>query len=335
MTAFKVMTWNVENLFRPGRGAGEAERERYSDKLGLLAGVIGRLGPDAVALQEVGGDEPLADLQEALGGAYPHQAASGFPDGRGIRVAFLSKHPVEEREDVVEFPDGPALDVHDLTADGRTEPIDRMGRGALRVRVAQEGLAVDLIACHLKSKLLSFRRPGGRTSFVPRDEGERAQVAGIALMKRMAEAVTLRIRANGLLEGGGVGVPLLVIGDLNDVPEAQTSLLLTGPPGSEIGTQGFDRSDRGDDARLFNLAPLIPQERRYSRVERGRPELLDQILASVECFPQEEGGKKRRLPEVDSHVDFRDGLPSVGDDPGERAGDAAPDHAPVTASFDL
>ena len=96
----------------------------------MLVGVIGDLGPDAVALQEVGGDEPLADLQEALGGAYPHRAASGFPNGRGIRVAFLSRHPVGEREDVVEFPEGPALDVHDPTADGGTEPIDRLGRGA-------------------------------------------------------------------------------------------------------------------------------------------------------------------------------------------------------------
>ena len=92
------------------------------------------------------------------------------------------------------------------------------------------------------------------------------------------------IRANGLLKGGA-GVPLLMLGGLNDVPDAQTSLVLNGPPGSEIGTPGFDRPDGGDDARLFNLAPLIPQERRYSRVARGRPEMLDQILASVGCFP--------------------------------------------------
>ena len=201
------------------------------------------------------------------------------------------------------------------------------------MRVAKEGLAIDLVACHLKSKLLSFRRPGGRTSFVPRDEDERAQVAGIALMKRTAEAVTLRVRANGLLGDDG-GVPLLVLGDLNDVPEAQTSLLLTGPPGSEIGTPGFERPDAGDDARLFNLAPLIPQERRFSRVERGRPELLDQILASVECFPVGEDGD-RRLPKADSYVDFRERLPSVTDDPAGREDDVAPDHAPVIARFEL
>lgn len=277
MATFSAMTWNVENLFRPDTEAEGTERERYQSKLGLLAEVIGRLAPDAVALQEVGGEGPVEDLQGALKGGYPHRAVSAFPDGRGIRVAFLSRHPVEEREDIVEFPEGPALDVHDLTADGGTKPIDRMGRGALRVRVAKDGLAVGLIACHLKSKLLSFPRPWG-TSFTPGDEEERAQVAGIALMRRMAEAVTLRVRANGLPEGG-VGVPLLVLGDLNDVPEAQTSLILNGPPGSEIGTPDFGRPDRGDAARLFNLAPLIPQERRFSRVERGRPELLDQILA--------------------------------------------------------
>ena len=75
---------------------------------------------------------------------------------------------------------------------------------------------MDLITAHLKSKLLTF--PGGR--FTPRNEEERAQVAGIALMRRMAEAVTLRIWVNGLLGGAG-RTPLLLLGDLNDVPEAQ------------------------------------------------------------------------------------------------------------------
>ncbi len=332
MSAFGVMTWNVENLFRPEEGVEDAENERYRRKLALLADVIGRLAPDAVALQEVGGDEPLQDLQDALDGAYPHRAVSEFPDARGIRVAFLSNHPIAEREDIVEFPEGPALEVRDVTAEGGTVPVTRLGRGALRVRVSTGDLTVDLIACHLKSKLLSFPRPWGM-DFSPRDEDERAQVAGIALRRRAAEAVALRLRANGLLEGGD-GTSQILLGDLNDVPEAQTSLILNGPSGSEIGTAGFDRPDEGDDARLFNLAPLIPQERRFSRIERGRQELLDQILASVELFPTAEDGG-RRLPEADAHIDFRDGIPSVSEDPGEREEDVAPDHAPVTATFDL
>lgn len=329
MTTFKVMTWNVENLFRPALGA---EHQRFEQKLRLLAEVITRLDPDVVALQELGGEEALGDLQQALGGTYRHHAVSAFPDRRGIRVAFLSRHPVDKLEDLVDFPPGPALDIQGLSATGEAVPVDRMARGALRIRLTKNGLTVDLITAHLKSKLLTFPRPGG-SSFTPRDEAERAQVAGIALLQRTAEAVTLRLRANALLEGNQP-TPLLLLGDFNDVPEAQTSLLLNGPAGSAIGTLGFDRPDQGDDVRLFNLAPAIAEERRFSRVHHGRGELLDQIFASEELFPLGVDNR-RRLPQVDSHIDFQGQLPSVGDHPVERAQEIAPDHAPVTATFDL
>jgi endonuclease/exonuclease/phosphatase family metal-dependent hydrolase len=332
MTTFKAMTWNVENLFRPVPGAVPSDQERFQQKLALLATVINQLTPDVVALQEIGGEEPLLDLQHALGGTYPHRAVSAFPDRRGIRVAFLSQHAVEAQGDIVDFPPGPALDIRGLSATGASIPITRMGRGALRIRVTKNELPVDLITAHLKSKLLSFPRPGG-TSFSPRDEAERAQVAGIALMQRTAEAVTLRLRTSALLQGNN-RTPLLLLGDFNDVPEAQTSLIVNGPPGSELGTRGFDRPDQGDDVRLFNLAPAIAQDRRFSRVTQGRRELLDQMFASEEFFPVEQNNR-RRLPTVDSHIDFEGQLPSVGDNPGDRAREIAPDHAPVTAVFEL
>lgn len=128
--------------------------------------------------------------------------------------------------------------------------------------------------------------------------------------------------------------PLLLLGDFNDVPEAQTSLLLNGPAGSAIGTLGFDRPDQGDDARLFNLSPAIAEERRFSRVHHGRGELLDQIFASEGLFPLGEDNR-RLLPHVDSHIDFEGQLPSVGDNPAERVQEIAPDHAPVTATFEI
>ncbi len=110
MPTFKAMSWNVENLFRPPLGAAEEDVERYERKLGLLAGEIVELSPDVVALQEVSGEEPLQDLQEALSDTYAHRAVSAFPDGRGIRVAFLSELATqEERTDLADFPAGPAL----------------------------------------------------------------------------------------------------------------------------------------------------------------------------------------------------------------------------------
>jgi hypothetical protein len=192
--------------------------------------------------------EPFLDLQQALGQAFAHRRLSSFPDGRGIKVGFVSRHPfLEEPEDIVDFPPGPALMVNNIDAQGGAVPLTRMGRGALRVRVGKDGLAVDLITAHLKSKLLSFPSTAGDSRFEPRDEEERAQVAGIALLRRSAEAVTLRLRANQFLVGNRTS-PLIVLGDLHDVPEAATSQILNGPPGSEIGTLGFDRPDQGDDA---------------------------------------------------------------------------------------
>lgn len=313
-------------------GAAQAELQRYVRKLALLKAVVTQADPDVVAMQEVGGEEPLFDLQQALDPLYPHRASSSFPDSRGIRVAFLSKLPIQERIDIVDFPPGPALTIQDITANGGTVPITRLGRGALRIRLEQQGQSFQLINTHLKSKLLSFPRPGG-SSFTPRDETERAQVAGIALMRRAAEAVTLRLHNNGLLTGNN-RTPLVLLGDFNDVPEAQTSLLLAGPSGSEIGTASFHRADKGDDVRLFNIAPLIVAERRYSRIHQGRGELLDQIFASEELFPLE-APNHRRLPTADSLVDFEGQLPSVSDDPNERVKAIAPDHAPVIATFEL
>ena len=326
---FSVLTWNVENLFRPSQTATPQEFQHYNDKLGLLAQVINQLNPDVVALQEVGGLEPLLDLQTACG--YPHRDISNFPDHRHIRVAFLSNRPIIAREDIVDFPVGPALTIFDLTATS-TVPITRMSRGALRIRVQHPGMNIDIITAHLKSKLLSFPRVGG-SSFQPRDEDERAQVAGIALLKRSAEAVTLRDRISDFLEGN-VNNPLVLCGDFNDVPEAQTSLILCGPPGSEIGTRGFNMADQGDDQRLFNLTnAILDPARRYSRIHNGRGEMLDQIYASEELLPLQ--NNLRVLPIIDGLVDFREHLPSVTNNPLLRVGDIAPDHAPVIAVFNI
>jgi endonuclease/exonuclease/phosphatase family metal-dependent hydrolase len=233
--------------------------------------VIDQLAPDVLAVQEIGDEDALADLVERLDGDW-HTQTSTFPDSRGIRVGFLSRLPLSEIDQARAFPERLApIQVDD---DGTT--IAEMGRGALRVRVSASGRDVDLACCHLKSKLLTF--PGGR--FSPRDEGERARFAGYALSRRAAEAVTLRAFSDLLLDGHGRERAVIVLGDLNDEPQAATTQVLLGPPGSEIGTPGFDRPDQGEQARLYNLAPLIPAERRFSRVFRGRGELIDHILVS-------------------------------------------------------
>ena len=84
-TAFTVMTWNVENLFRPGMGDGPADEETYRRKIAYLAKVISGVGPDLVALQEIGDPSAATDLAAAVGAGWKARLSSQ-PDGRGIRV---------------------------------------------------------------------------------------------------------------------------------------------------------------------------------------------------------------------------------------------------------
>jgi endonuclease/exonuclease/phosphatase family metal-dependent hydrolase len=331
MAAFKVMTWNVENLFQPGAGDGPAGQEAFDEKLSALSQVIAQLDPDVLALQEVGDSESFNDLSRALNGLYPHERLSNHPDPRGIRVGFLSKLPIEDHEEIVDFLRDGLPEVPGIDHEGDPTEVTRLGRGAVRISVRPaQGLRIHLITAHLKSKLLTYPGTAGRSRFTPKNENERARVAALALLKRAAEATALRVKANGLLEGNAEEAVIL-LGDMNDVTEAATTQMLQGPSGSQIGTGGFNRPDKGDDTRLFNLAPLIPEERRYSRVHAGRKELIDHIFISEELLR----GQPRRLPQADSHVSATSPLPSLGDDPNSRRGKPGSDHAPLTATFEL
>jgi endonuclease/exonuclease/phosphatase family metal-dependent hydrolase len=311
---FTVMTWNVENLFRP-TGPDSAAQPAYQAKLDSLAGPINASAPDLLALQEIGGQDALDDLTGRLTGSW-HSQLSTHADGRGIRVAFLSRQPLTDPVDVVDYPTGlPPVQVADA---GTT--VTAMGRGALAVTTTTPGgTAVRAVTTHLKSKLLSY--PGGR--FFPHDEDERARYGAYALFRRAAEAATVRHYLTAALAERGPDRPLLLLGDLNDTPNAATTQLLLGPPGSEIGTRGFDAPDRGDSQRMWNLAPLMPDGKNYSRINNGRPELIDHVLVSAALV--------HTAANVRAFTDQP--LPSLTADPGARKDAPASDHAPVIATF--
>ena len=313
---FKVMTWNVENLFRPGAPSGPASEAVFEQKLQGLASVIDAQSPDGLALQEVGDPAALDDLVDRLSGGW-HRRVSSHPDRRGIRVAWLTRSAIVEAEEIVAFPPGLAA----VQSDDEGGSEATMGRGALAVTVEHAGGEVQLVTAHLKSKLLTF--PGGR--FQPTDEDERARFSAYALYRRTAEATTLRVWASAALDDAGQSRRVIVTGDLNDSREAATTQLLLGPPGSEIGTPGFDRPDQGDRGRLWNLAPLMPSGRDHSRVNHGRPELIDHILVSAALMHVVES--------TEAVIDRP--LPSVTNDPTSRDSEPSSDHAPVVATFDL
>ena len=314
---FKVMTWNVENLFKPGSPSGPPSQAVYDAKLQGLASTVNAQAPDALSVQEIGDPAALDDLVQLLPGTW-HRHVSTHPDHRGIRVAWLTRHAITGSEDIFEFP-APLLPVQ---ADDGGSSLGLAGRGAAAISVESgTGKTVRLVTTHLKSKLLTF--PGGR--FQPHDEGERARFAAYALYRRAAEAAMLRVWVTGSLADDGENRPLILTGDLNDTVQAATTQVLQGPPGSEIGTGGFDQPDLGDKQRLWNLAPLMPEGKNYSRVNQGREELIDHILVSAALV--------KPIGSVSAEAIITEPLPSVTGDPTARLDQPTSDHAPVVATF--
>jgi endonuclease/exonuclease/phosphatase family metal-dependent hydrolase len=343
--SIRILTWNVQNLFLPGTAeAAPDTTAAFDEKVASLAAVIDRIAPDVACLQEIGPGEVLAPLQAALASPLPHRAI-GRPDERGIRVAMLSSRPLEDVADVDAFPPGVRpVQVRDVIFDDPATTadeaaLDRMGRPALQATVDVDGTPLTIVTAHLKSKLISYdRRPGlvGGNQFAPNDEGERLRYAGYAIFRRTGEAMTVRDRLDALLgsaddpaTGLGRDRAVVLCGDLNDEPTAATTQILGGPSGSEVDLSpgsGFRRADAGDGFRMFNLAPLLPEDQRHTRIYRGRPELIDHIFGSHRLVNPD------NVPTV-ATLCSPDPLPSVDDEPNRRRNALGSDHAALYATF--
>ena len=79
---------------------------------------------------------------------------------------------------------------------------------------------------------------------------------------------------------------------------------------------------------MWNLAPLIPEERRFTRLYRGRMELVDHVFVSHFLVTG------TRTTDVTTVV-APPGMPSIEDDPTVREGEPGSDHAAVVATFDF
>ncbi|MGI5861799.1 MAG: endonuclease/exonuclease/phosphatase family protein [Myxococcales bacterium] len=94
---FKVMTWNVHDLFDEVNDDWQdwpLSSKDVDAKLEKLARVIRAANPDILALQEVEKKELLARLNAKLSNALPHQVLERTYDPRGINVALMSRFPV-------------------------------------------------------------------------------------------------------------------------------------------------------------------------------------------------------------------------------------------------
>ena len=142
-----------------------ATQQEYDDKVAGLAEVIDAAEPDVLALQEVGPEHALADLNAACSIDFDNRLV-GRPDGRGIRVALLSPRQLSNRVNITTFPLGVVqVQSRDLIFDNPATPENDalsgvLGRGGLSAKAPHRDEQPVMVA-HLKSKLISYARQPG------------------------------------------------------------------------------------------------------------------------------------------------------------------------------
>ncbi len=239
---FRVATYNLENyLLTPVEGrVAKPETARSRAHANIVA-----LQPDVLAVQEIGGADALAALQDALrsGGLdLPHAEHVGGSDPH-ISVGILSRFPFAARRPHTN-------DAYLLN--GRRF---RSSRGFAEVEVqVRPGYQFTLFTAHLKSK----------RAVAQADEAEMREEEA-RLLRRHVDAVLARDpKAN-----------IVVCGDFNDTKDAPSTRVLLGRGNTAlVDTRPAERNGDtlpperpGWDPRNIAWTHFYGKEDSYSRID--------------------------------------------------------------------
>lgn len=304
---FRIASFNVENLVLPDVRYYDREkdtREAYEAKANWIAAVLNRAKADIVGVQEVWFEEALTDVVKRsfffAGGA--NVAAPGATRAENMtghvakrpRLGLISRFPIKSAAVTVEFP--PSIDLTiPLRVDGgaiQAVPIAirQFQRPVLRAVVDVGGLDVVVYVAHLKSKGPLVREG---------EDGDDPFVASLgqarATMVRAAEAAALRHLI--LKDLRDSRQPTIVLGDLNDTPDAASTQTVRGP------TPHRDM-DRGDKRALWDVILYssfrVAAERSptiHTHIHDGERDILDHILVSEEFYSR----NRARIGEIVRH----------------------------------
>ena len=238
---FRVMFWNVENLFDTQDDPQKNDNEflpdaarhwtypRYRDKLTKVAQTIVAAGPecvpDLVGLCEVENDSCLDDLtrRSPLHEAGYRYVMTHSPDRRGIDVALLYQRSTFRllHHQSIRIPQG---------AVKRSTPT----RDILHVAgKLQSGDTLDVMVCHLPS------RSGGKARTEP---------------FRMVEADIIARTADSLVQVRQHPY-LIVMGDFNDYPTARLTDRHEGRPAQP--DEGYARRHLPLSGRVGDIRPVL------------------------------------------------------------------------------
>jgi len=248
-----------------------------------------------------------------------------FVCGALVRKPLLTGEP----KWMDEFPKAVRLELKKDPADKQAPEIKlrikAFSRPVLRfqVKLCNDQTPTEVFVTHLKSKLPT--RVNKEPWFVDDPDTykphQTALGAGLSTIRRTAEAVALRVMLTGVMKGSTT--PVIVLGDINDGQQSNTSNILTEQPRFLVG-----EATGGSDVGLYTAQTL--QEYRdtrdvyYTHVHQDLRESLDHVLVSEQFYDN----SRKRLWLFDGLVINNDHL-NFEDHKGTGTGD----HGVVKVSF--
>jgi exonuclease III len=318
---FRVASFNVENLIPPDIRYYDRlkdTREQYDAKANWIASILNRAMADIVGVQEVWLEEALTDVAKRsfafANGA--HIVAPGATRAENLtghlakrpRLGLISRYPIKAASSIQAFPPSINLTIPLRVDGGVVKPvpvaISQFQRAILRAVVDVQGLDLTVYVAHLKSK---------GPLIAEGEDGDDPFIASLgqarATFVRAAEAAALRHLILADLKDSKK--PVIVLGDLNDTPDAASTQIVRGP----TPHKDMDREEKLAlwDVVLYSsfrvAAERSPQI--HTHIHDGERDILDHILVSEEFYVR----NRNRIGEVTRHEVINEHLRDNDDDP--------------------
>lgn len=328
----RIATFNLENL------DDEPDAEpSLQTRVRVMRPQLERVAADVLCLQEVhsqeadDGGRTLSALDTLLEGtryARYHRLVTRTTEGslyHERNLVILSRSPMRAHPDqIIRHGDRPRPAYRVVTARPPDEKADPL-TWERPILYAQVDLGDDrvlhVMTVHLKSKIATDIRGQKVDSYTWRSPSAWAEGSFISAMKRLGQALQVRMEVDDLFDRLGVAgedAPLIAVcGDFNAEQDEEPLRAMCGYV-----------EDTGNPAHgprvLVACADNVAQSRRYSLFHLGQGEMIDNVLASRALLAT--------LDHVEIHNEY---LP---DESGAFRTDVKfpeSDHAPVIAAFDL
>lgn len=334
-TQFSVGSCNLYNLNEPGNAiytdSDGWSQSDYDKKVNWLQSTFRTMPADAWGFQELWHKDSIKSVFD-----HPDLADYQclFPEGQtgqkivcaaAVRKNILHGTPTW----ITDFPD------EYMMMNGGDDPqssdiavqLNSFSRPVLhfKVKPRNNGRLISIYVVHLKSKSPSkiyYEEwyKGNKDYY-----GKHAEAigAGLATIRRTAEAVALKMILNEEMKNSDI--PVVVLGDLNDAHRSNTLNIITGQPNYILS--GLDKG--GGDTDLYSAGSLqaFRSERNvyYTHIHQNIQETLDHILVSQEFY---DNSRKRRW--AFKGMDIRNDHLNEDD----HKNDGTSDHGVIRAKFE-